>query len=384
MKVCPKCSQSFADGFTYCPKDAARLEKYDLRARMQRPEVKDEFNFLLESEPLIGRLKRELRSALNELRINPRAFLKGLLRGEGNTRQRKRLLQAGLAMGLIVYASVFMTALLFNLPISDQQVTAAPPKAPPKKEPYGDFVIVMSPIPQKVERAKENAKSGAGHLGGSLRQRQPRRARGGGGHEDELPASRGDMPAPTTLPQINPPDLKPPKPNPALIVPETIIADDAFRRRINGPFGLRNSQTDAPSLGNGKGTGVGPGDGPGYDRGDGGGTGGGRMRLGSWPPNGPGDGEVLMSRNLRPTILHREKAKYTEEARQQKVQGTVVLSAVFGADGRIRDIRTVRGLPHGLTETSIEATQKIRFHPAIQNGKPVSVRATLEFNFALY
>ena len=35
MKVCPKCGQSFADGFTYCPKDTARLAKYDLRARIR-------------------------------------------------------------------------------------------------------------------------------------------------------------------------------------------------------------------------------------------------------------------------------------------------------------------------------------------------------------
>ena len=91
-----------------------------------------------------------------------------------------------------------------------------------------------------------------------------------------------------------------------------------------------------------------------------------------------------MNEKLKPTILYREKAKYTEEARLNKVEGTVVLTIVFGADGRIQDIRTVRGLPHGLTESSIEAARKIRFHPAVQDGKPVSVRATLEFSFALY
>jgi protein TonB len=186
------------------------------------------------------------------------------------------------------------------------------------------------------------------------------------------------------LPQINPPDLKPPKLNPALIAPETIVADDAFRRRINDTFGLRNGQIDAPSLGNSKGSGVGPGNGPGYDKGDGGNTGGGRLKIGSGPINGTGDDTPTMSHNLRPTILYREKAKYTEDARLNRVEGTVVLNIVFGADGRIHDIRTVRGLPHGLTETAIEAAQKIRFHPAVKDGKPTPVRATLEFSFALY
>src|SRR5262249_38111265 len=83
-------------------------------------------------------------------------------------------------------------------------------------------------------------------------------------------------------------------------------------------------------------------------------------------------------------ILYREKARYTEEARQNRIQGTVMLTVVFGADGRVHDIRTIHGLSHGLTETSIEAAQKIRFQPAFQNGKPVSVRATLEYNVAPY
>jgi TonB family protein len=61
-----------------------------------------------------------------------------------------------------------------------------------------------------------------------------------------------------------------------------------------------------------------------------------------------------------------------------------MLTIVFGADGRIKDIRTVRGLPDGLTESAIEAAQKIRFHPALLKGQPVSVRATLEFTFNLY
>jgi periplasmic protein TonB len=60
------------------------------------------------------------------------------------------------------------------------------------------------------------------------------------------------------------------------------------------------------------------------------------------------------------------------------------LSVVFGADGRLHDIRTVQGLPYGLTENAIEAAKKIRFQPAIRDGKPVSVRTVLEFNFALY
>jgi len=90
-----------------------------------------------------------------------------------------------------------------------------------------------------------------------------------------------------------------------------------------------------------------------------------------------------MDASLRPTILHREKADYTKEAKDNKVEGKVVLSVVFGADGQIGDIRVIQGLPHGLTQKAVEATSKIRFEPAMKDGQPVSVRGALEFSFNL-
>jgi len=101
----------------------------------------------------------------------------------------------------------------------------------------------------------------------------------------------------------------------------------------------------------------------------------------------PKDGDDTihqMSSSLRPTILYREKAQYTKEGKDNKIEGTVVLGAVFGVDGLISDIRVIRGLPHGLTENAIIAAKKIRFEPAMKDGRPVSVRGNLEFSFNLY
>jgi len=170
----------------------------------------------------------------------------------------------------------------------------------------------------------------------------------------------------------------------SLIIRPTVYADPNSLPHLKGPVGMLDSPPEAPpSRGPGPGSGIGQGDGPGYGPGKRGGFNGGQFRIPGGPPGG--DGILGMSPELKPTILYREKAKYTEEARQNKVQGTVMLTVVFGADGRVRDIRTIHGLPNGLTETSIEAAQKIRFQPAVdKNGKLVSVRATLEYNFALY
>jgi TonB family protein len=106
--------------------------------------------------------------------------------------------------------------------------------------------------------------------------------------------------------------------------------------------------------------------------------------------SGPGTGKpidqqtsVQSSLNLRPTVLYKEKARYTDEARRNGVQGTVFLSVIFDADGTVTSIKVLRGLPDGLNEKAIEAAKKIRFRPAIRNGQPVSVRGNLEFSFNL-
>jgi len=84
-----------------------------------------------------------------------------------------------------------------------------------------------------------------------------------------------------------------------------------------------------------------------------------------------------------PTILYREKAKYTEIARINRLEGTVSLSVVFNTSGQITDIRVIRGLPDGLTRRAIHAAQQVRFEPATIDGMPVNLRGVMEFNFNL-
>jgi TonB family protein len=99
------------------------------------------------------------------------------------------------------------------------------------------------------------------------------------------------------------------------------------------------------------------------------------------PIDQPPESSSPLSQKL--TILYQEKARYTDEARRSEVQGTVVLNAMFHYNGTLSSIQVVRGLPMGLTESSIEAAKRIKFAPAIRNGEPVSVRGNLEFTFNL-
>jgi periplasmic protein TonB len=251
-------------------------------------------------------------------------------------------------------------------------------------------LALLTPPPDmsKVEiKAEESPKAKEKTIGGSKPKPKPASGGGGGGRQTPTPPSQGVPPQMALTPQIIPPNPEPPKiKNPTLVVASTVYGDPKALPPMKGPIGDPTGIPAPPSpgpgtgagIGRGAGTGVGGGEGGGVGPGRGGNTGGGNMGLG-------GGGTIEpMSANLRPQILYKEKAKYTEEARQNKVQGTVVLNVVFTADGRISSIRVVRGLPDGLTEKAIEAAQKIRFTPAVKGGTPVSVRGNLEFTFNLY
>ncbi|MDT5063660.1 MAG: oligo,6-glucosidase [Acidobacteriota bacterium] len=83
-------------------------------------------------------------------------------------------------------------------------------------------------------------------------------------------------------------------------------------------------------------------------------------------------------------VIARPEPQYTEEARENQVEGTVVLRAVFSSTGEVTNIRVVSGLPDGLTEKAVEAAHKITFSPALKDGHAVSQYIQIEYNFNLY
>lgn len=83
-------------------------------------------------------------------------------------------------------------------------------------------------------------------------------------------------------------------------------------------------------------------------------------------------------------VTAKPEPRYTEQARNQQTTGTVVLRCVFAADRTVKYLLVVVGLPDGLTERALEAARRIKFEPAIKDGRPVSMYIQLEYNFNLY
>lgn len=99
---------------------------------------------------------------------------------------------------------------------------------------------------------------------------------------------------------------------------------------------------------------------------------------------GLSESDVYHARDVttRARILRKPQPGYPYERRGIPISGKVVLRAVLAADGTVKHIMVLRGLPHGLTESSIKAASQIQFTPSILNGKPVNTFVQLEYNFS--
>ena len=74
--------------------------------------------------------------------------------------------------------------------------------------------------------------------------------------------------------------------------------------------------------------------------------------------------------------------EYPPIARAVRVQGIVILEVVFGADGRVIDVRVLRSVPQ-LDDVAVEAARQWEYVPTMRNGVPVSVIITETVNFRL-
>ena len=73
---------------------------------------------------------------------------------------------------------------------------------------------------------------------------------------------------------------------------------------------------------------------------------------------------------------------YPEEAKKQKIEGTVAVTITIGEDGNVIFAKAKSG-PEPLYGASQEAAYKARFKPTTKDGKPVKVAGVMSYNFVL-
>jgi len=102
------------------------------------------------------------------------------------------------------------------------------------------------------------------------------------------------------------------------------------------------------------------------------------------PPtdSGPEKSVHLSAGTLEGMLIHKVTPLYPNGARLQQIQGTVLLWATIGKDGRVKKLVPISG-PEALVAAAIGAVQQWRYIPYIVNNEPVEANAEITVNFKL-
>ena len=88
--------------------------------------------------------------------------------------------------------------------------------------------------------------------------------------------------------------------------------------------------------------------------------------------------------NIQPPVkVYYPQPRYTEDGRQARIQGVVILEAIIDARGDVTNVKVLKGLPLGLDESAVEAAKQWKFEPATLDGEPVPVYLNLTIRFSL-
>ncbi|MDQ6651165.1 MAG: energy transducer TonB [Acidobacteriota bacterium] len=429
MKFCSSCKEEFADKFSFCPVDGTPLS---VLVSEPEPKVMKSTSFrepLMANSPtlaaagstalvprgefhltfiddagLVSRLSEALKEVARESQLtwpefkrDPFGFSKRMVAGYGQAGWRF-MSRPNVATGVLTALFVMISAVLLIIWLDRVQTRRAAERAANEELVVDQLIEIPAEQPTPDVGTAGLAKG----KGGGEKPKQEKAGGGGGGGREELkPASAGKAPqADLHIPPVVAPDPHPPQiKNPVLPVAAQLDADKVLfppdPRAL--PYGLKAGPTDPSSgpgtgngMGTGKGGGMGPGEGSGYGPGRGGNTGGGDRNEGGGGPGGGGGGtdynKVFSGKDVssKARVLSKPEPQYTEEARKNQVTGTVVLRAVFTSGGQVTNIRSVSGLPYGLTERAIAAARQMKFSPATKDGHAVSMYIQLEYNFNLY
>lgn len=276
------------------------------------------------------------------------------LQHEPERARRKRFLLGAGAFALLLQGSGLVLAHRITPPkrprsssITVTVTRMSVPKPAPEPKPEPKPAPKPEPVPKpeaKAERAKPKPKPKA--------RPKPRKARPKRRLAKKAPPP--PKPAPVEAPKA------PPKPRPRLIA--GLSMSSTVKGGAGPSFGVGNTAMGTPDQ-----------------------VAAGRVSPVKGHPNirqdqGPAGPVTAPHRAVRrpAKLLRKAMPEYPRAARQQGIEGNIVLSLVIDDQGRVVKVRVIKGLGHGLDEAAVSAVRKTRWSPATLDGHPV--RTTRRFN----
>jgi protein TonB len=84
-----------------------------------------------------------------------------------------------------------------------------------------------------------------------------------------------------------------------------------------------------------------------------------------------------------PEAITKVSPLYPDIAREASIDGTVMVQALVGKDGKVKDTRVVKSIPM-LDAAAVTAVKQWVFKPALSNNKPVAVWVAVPVKFTLH
>jgi len=89
----------------------------------------------------------------------------------------------------------------------------------------------------------------------------------------------------------------------------------------------------------------------------------------------------LDSKDRKARLIYHIEPTYPPDAREKKIEGSVLLGFTVNHDGNTESIQVKRSVYPSIDQAAVEAVSKWRFEPAMKNGEPVSMWMEAEINF---
>lgn len=85
---------------------------------------------------------------------------------------------------------------------------------------------------------------------------------------------------------------------------------------------------------------------------------------------------------VRPVLLNSATPRYTDEARNQKIQGSVSMAVRITENGDVDSVLLFHKLGYGLDQQAEEMARGLKFSPASRNGQviPYWMKLSVSFN----
>lgn len=83
-----------------------------------------------------------------------------------------------------------------------------------------------------------------------------------------------------------------------------------------------------------------------------------------------------------PVVLKEVRPSYPQKAREEKIEGVVVLDVLIDKNGLVRQVSVIEG-PQIFQKNAVEAMRSFQFKPANIDGSPVPVRIRYTLRFEL-